>query len=204
MTKDILGDALDWNKGDGLLPAIIQHAHDKRVLMLGYMNQEAFEKTVQDRKVTFFSRSKNRLWMKGESSGNVLMLESITVDCDRDTILIQALPAGPTCHTGADTCFDDNEAGSVYFLQQLADVIATRKNENPNESYTAKLFKKGTEKISQKVGEEGVEVALAHMSGKKKHIKEESADLLYHLLVLLESADVKLSDVCDILVKRQK
>lgn len=200
-------DQLDWGKaGDGLLPAVIQDQNTMKVLMLGYMNKEALDKTLETGHVTFFSRSKQRLWVKGETSGNTLNLKSIEIDCDHDTILILADPAGPTCHKGDVTCFGAQGAVSgLAFLAELGQLIEGRKQDKPEDSYTAKLFCEGRERISQKVGEEGVEVALAHMnSGNKEKILSESADLIYHLSVLLAHEDLSLVDVCDVLKKRHK
>ncbi len=203
-------DQLDWDKGDGLLPAIIQDACSKDVLMLGYMNKESLDKTLQTKQVTFFSRSKNALWTKGETSGNVLELISIEMDCDRDTLLIHATPAGPTCHTGSDTCFGDLKKGCskndarIEFLNELSAIIKSRRAEKPENSYVAKMLDKGREKIAQKVGEEGVEVALAHMSQDIDHTKEEAADLIFHTMLLLEHADISLGDICAVLQKRHQ
>lgn len=176
-----------------LIPAIIQHAQTHQVLMLGYMNEESLKKTKNEGRVTFFSRSKGRLWTKGETSGNYLSVVSITEDCDNDTFLIQVIPAGETCHTGTYSCFGEKESNG--FLHELQGVIQSRK-ENPSEkSYTTELFKKGTKKIAQKVGEEATEVILEAMDGKKDLLIEESADLLYHFLVLLADQSLKLEDV---------
>lgn len=198
-------DQLDWDKStDGLLPVVIQDQDTMKVLMLGYMNKEALDKTLELGQVTFFSRSKQRLWTKGETSGNTLALTSVDIDCDHDTLLIFAKPAGPTCHTGDVTCFgaQDDVAG-LSFLAELGQLIEGRKQDKPEDSYTAKLFCEGRERISQKVGEEGVEVALAHMSsGNKEKILSESADLIYHLSVLLAHEDLSLVDVCKVLKDR--
>lgn len=176
-----------------LIPAIIQHAQTHQVLMLGYMNEESLKKTKNEGRVTFFSRSKGRLWTKGETSGNYLSVVSITEDCDNDTFLIQVIPAGETCHTGTYSCFGEKEPNG--FLHELQGVIQSRK-ENPSEkSYTTELFKKGTKKIAQKVGEEVTEVILEAMDGKKDLLIEESADLLYHFLVLLADQSLKLEVV---------
>ena len=184
----------NFNKNtDRLLPAIIQNVHTGKVLMLGYMNEEAFEKTKTEGKVTFFSRSKGRLWTKGETSGNFLTVEKMDIDCDQDTILIQAIPSGPTCHEGTETCFKDETPKG--FLYQLESVIQDRK-QNPNsKSYTTELFSKGTKKIAQKVGEEATEVILEAMAGERELLIEESSDLMYHWLVLLADQGVSLSDI---------
>ncbi len=177
----------------GLLPAIIQNASTGKVLMLGYMNEEAFAKTQAEGKVTFFSRSKQRLWSKGETSNNFLHVVSIALDCDQDTILIQANPDGPTCHEGTETCFKDDSAKG--FLFELEGVIADRKT-NPKEgSYTNELLNKGTKKVAQKVGEEATEVILEAMDGRKDLLIEETSDLLYHLITLLQDQGVSLEDV---------
>lgn len=187
---------------DNLLPAIIQNARTGKVLMLGYMNDEAYTKTLQEGRVTFFSRSKNRLWTKGETSGNFLTVEKVEVDCDQDTILIQAIPDGPTCHEGTETCFkDDSPKG---FLHELEAVIQQRKNNPGVNSYTSSLFAKGTKKIAQKVGEEATEVILEAMAGEKELMVEETSDLLYHLLVLLADQGLSLKDVEEKLRERHQ
>lgn len=185
---------------DNLLPVIIQNASTGKVLMLGYMNEEAFEKTQSEGKVTFYSRSKQRLWTKGETSENFLHVVSMSLDCDQDAILIQAKPDGPTCHEGTESCFKDE--GAKGFLYELERVIADRKV-NPKEgSYTNKLFDLGTKKIAQKVGEEATEVILEAMDNKKDLLIEETSDLLYHLITLLQDQDVSLKDVEEKLRKR--
>lgn len=189
--------SLDWNKGDGLLPAIVQHAGDGRVLMLGYMNREALDKTLACNQVTFYSRSKQRLWTKGESSGNVLELKSLHIDCDRDTVLVLAEPQGPTCHLGSDTCFGDAAQPGIAFLDQLDQLVATREMDRPEGSYTTRLFESGTRRIAQKVGEEGVETVLAAVAQDEQAVTAESADLIYHLLVLLRARGLGLGDVID-------
>ena len=186
---------LDWSKGDGLLPVVVQHVHDGRVLMLGYMNREALEATQASGNVTFFSRSKNRLWTKGETSGNTLELCAVHADCDADTLLVLANPQGPTCHTGADTCFGDAAAPALSFLGQLDALVAGRHAARPAGSYTTQLFEAGTRRIAQKVGEEGVETALAAVAQNDDELLGESADLVYHLLVLLQSRGLDLADV---------
>ena len=181
------------NPSTDLIPAIIQHAQTNQVLMLGYMNAEALAKTKEEGRVTFYSRSKQRLWTKGETSGNFLNLVSIQEDCDNDTYLIQVLPEGETCHTGTYTCFGDKSPAG--FLHELQAVIQDRKDRPDTGSYTASLFAKGTKKIAQKVGEEATEVILEAMDGKKDLLIEESSDLMYHLLVLLADQGLKLEDV---------
>ncbi len=198
----------DWEKLDGLLPAVVQDALDGRVLMLGYMNPEALQVTLDSGKVTFFSRSRKTLWTKGETSGNHLELVDATLDCDRDTLLVRARPAGPTCHTGADTCFDspgpgaDTRAGphagprpDLAFLAELERVILDRDRERPEGSYTTRLLEEGVKRIAQKVGEEGVETALAGVAGEAEEVLEEASDLLYHLLVLLRARDLDLEEL---------
>ncbi len=196
-------NSLDWAKGDGLLPAVIQHATEGRVLMLGYMNAEALHKTLETAQVTFFSRSKQRLWTKGETSGNVLKLVSIQVDCDRDTLLVQAHPVGPTCHTGTQTCFGDAMQPALGLLAELEAVIQSRANDDPDSSYTARLLRDGVARCAQKVGEEGVEVALAAVQGKRDELHNEAADLLYHLLVCLNASGSSLDEVLNILDARR-
>jgi len=194
---------IDFDKNDGLVPAIIQDADTGVVLMLGYMNQEAFKKTQQEGKVTFYSRSQKKLWTKGETSGNWLYFKKALIDCDNDTLLIKATPAGPTCHTGRDTCFNEiNQGGS--FLTELENVIRERKEKMPEKSYTTDLFRKGINKISQKVGEEATEVIIEAMAGNNDLLKEESADLLYHLLVMFSARDITLDEVFEVLKKRHK
>jgi len=189
---------------DGLIPAIIQDDLTGKVLMLGYMNQEALDKTQSEKIVTFFSRSKQRLWTKGETSDNFLHVNDILLDCDGDTILIKATPAGPTCHTGADTCWQEQNDGKVLFINRLKHLIRGRKNNPSEESYTSKLFKKGTNKIAQKVGEEAVELVIEAKDDNKDLFLGEAADLLFHYLVLLEQKNVDLDEVIDTLIKRHK
>jgi len=176
---------LDWEKTDGLLPVVVQHAVSGEVLMLGYMNQEALAQTLDSKKVTFFSRTKQRLWTKGESSGNFLNVVSVTPDCDNDTLLVLANPVGPTCHLGTSSCFGD-ASHQWLFLYQLEQLLAERKTADPDSSYTAKLYASGTKRIAQKVGEEGVETALAATVNDREELKNEASDLMYHLLVLLQ------------------
>lgn len=189
---------LDWQKGAGLLPAIVQHADTGAVLMLGFMNREALQATLKERRVTFYSRTRGRLWTKGESSGNTITVEAVTPDCDRDTLLVLGRPHGPVCHTGAADCFHGQPpalATQLAFLHRLEGIIAARIADQPDTSYTAKLHAKGPSRIAQKVGEEGLEVALAAVGGDDPAVISESADLLYHLLLLLKSRDRTLLDV---------
>jgi phosphoribosyl-ATP pyrophosphohydrolase/phosphoribosyl-AMP cyclohydrolase len=192
-------DSLAWDKQDGLLPAIIQDATTQRVLMLGYMNREALAATLESRHVTFFSRSKGRLWMKGESSGDVLDLVSLQADCDADTLLVQAAPRGPTCHLGRVSCFPDAPGN---FLAELDALIATRERDRPEGSYTTKLFEAGTRRIAQKVGEEGVETALAAVAQDEAALLGEAGDLIYHLIVLLRARGLGLADAVELLRSR--
>lgn len=190
---------------DGLVPAIVQDANTKSVLMLGFMNQVAVDATLSLKKVTFFSRSKNRLWTKGEESGNFLNYISMALDCDNDTLLIQANPVGPVCHNGTDTCWgSDNIPSSNNFLTTLEAVIAERKSASPDSSYVASLFAKGINKIAQKVGEEAVEMVIEAKDSNEKLFLDESADLLFHYLILLQSKGYTLKDVVNILEKRHK
>ncbi len=194
---------LDWKKTDNLLPAIVQHAVSGEVLMLGYMDQEALAVTEESGKVTFFSRTKQRLWTKGESSGNFLNVVSITPDCDNDTLLILANPIGPTCHLGNNSCF--HPASSDWgFLYQLEQLLAARKTASPESSYTAKLYASGTKRIAQKVGEEGVETALAATVNDREELTNEASDLIYHLLVLLQDQELDLSKVIGRLRERHQ
>lgn len=198
-------EKLNFQKLNGLVPAVIQDARTNQVLMVGFMNREAIEKTIADKKVTFFSRTKNRLWQKGETSGNFLEYVSMQKDCDEDSLLIKAIPHGPVCHTNQFTCFGEDESANVgNVLSRLEEVIAERQKTMPEGSYTAKLFKAGAPRIAQKVGEEGVEVALAGVLGDKKRLTEESADLLYNLLVLLRDQGLSLKDVIAELRGRMK
>ena len=187
---------------DGLIPVVIQDATTQKILMLGFMNEDAFAKTQSESKVTFFSRSKQRLWTKGETSGNFLVVKEIFIDCDNDTILIKAQPTGPVCHTGADTCF--NEINPAFTLQKLEDTIADRKNNPSDDSYTSSLFKKGINKVAQKVGEEAVEMVIESKDDNGEKFLNESADLLYHYLILLRAKNYSLNDVIKVLAERHK
>ena len=186
---------------DGLAPAIIQDYDTHKVLMLGFMNEEAFKKTEETGKVTFYSRSKKRLWTKGEESGNFLLVKTVAVDCDNDTVLIKVHPLGPTCHTGADTCWSEKNHKDD-FLYYLEDIINLRKQASPDESYVARLFAKGLNKIAQKVGEEAVEVVIEAKDNNEELFLNESADLLFHYLILLNAKGYKLQHVIDVLQKR--
>ncbi|MGF1843274.1 bifunctional phosphoribosyl-AMP cyclohydrolase/phosphoribosyl-ATP diphosphatase HisIE [Vibrio clamense] len=202
----LLSDRIDWEKVGGLVPAIVQDFTSSQVLMMGYMNTEALAKTGQTGQVTFFSRTKERLWTKGETSGNVLQLKNISLDCDNDTLLVKVSPIGPTCHTGTTTCWDSDkqEESQMVWLHQLEQLLVARKDADPDSSYTASLYARGTKRISQKVGEEGVEVALAATSGDKAELVCESADLIYHLLVLLQDQGLSMNDVINKLKERHK
>ncbi len=195
---------INFNKNnDGLVPAIIQDASTKNVLMLGYMNQEAYEKTLATKKVTFYSRSKQRLWTKGEESGNILKLVDIKNDCDQDALLISVNPVGPTCHTGSDTCWNEENKPSFGFLSELEEVIRDRKeNQDNSTSYVASLFKKGINKVAQKVGEEAVEVVIEAKDDNEKLFLDESADLLFHYLILLQAKGYTLNNIVEVLKSR--
>ncbi len=193
---------IDFNKGNGLVPVIIQDYTNLQALMLGYMNEEAFTKTQTEGIVTFFSRSKNRLWTKGETSGHFLMVKEIKLDCDNDTLLIKVIPTGAVCHTGAQTCF--GETDSKGFLYKLEETIHKRINENDENSYTNKLYKAGINKVAQKVGEEAVELVIEAKDNNNNLFKNEAADLLYHFLILLKAKNVKLEEVEQILKERVK
>ena len=195
---------INFDKTTGLVPTIIQDATTKNVLMLGYMNQESFDKTVATNKVTFFSRSKQRLWTKGEESGSFLELVSIKNDCDRDTLLIQAIPKGPTCHKGSDTCWNTENIQQFGFLSTLENTIQNRKENMDDTSYVASLFKKGINKIAQKVGEEAIEVVIEAKDSDDNLFLNESADLLFHYLILLQAKGFKLNDIVEVLKSRQK
>ncbi len=197
---------LDFEKySDGLVPAIVQDSETGTVLMLGFMNEEAVEKTNQTGRVMFYSRSRQTLWTKGETSGNFLDLISITADCDNDTLLIKAKPSGPVCHTGASTCFGDTNQNSVDLLAELEAVIDERRRERPEDSYVAKLFEKGINKIAQKVGEEAVELVIEAKDDDPDKFRSEAADLLFHYLILLRAKGVSIRDVITVLeTRRQK
>ncbi|NLI71756.1 MAG: bifunctional phosphoribosyl-AMP cyclohydrolase/phosphoribosyl-ATP diphosphatase HisIE [Bacteroidales bacterium] len=195
---------LDFQKSEGLIPAVIQDARTNKVLMLGYMNEESLAKTKETGKVTFFSRSKNRLWTKGEESGNFLNLVSIASDCDNDALLVKVNPAGPVCHTGADTCWNEENKTDIAFLAYLQDFITKRHEEMPEGSYTTSLFKKGVNRMAQKVGEEAVETVIEAVNGTNEDFIYEASDLLYHLIVLLTSKGYSLSDIAGELAKRHK
>ena len=193
---------LDFSKSNGLVPVIVQNESTLQVLMLGYMNEEALLKTQTDGKITFFSRSKNRLWTKGETSGNYLFVKNISIDCDNDCILILAKALGPTCHKGSTSCF--NQETSKGFLYELEQTISQRIDDNDENSYTNKLFKKGINKVAQKVGEEAVELVIESINNNDALFKNEAADLLYHLLILLKTKKIKFEEIESILKKRSK
>lgn len=193
---------IDFAKNNGLVPAIVQDTTSNKVLMLAYMSQESYDKTLETGKVTFFSRSRNELWTKGETSGNFLMLDEILVDCDADTLLVKATPVGPACHTGNDTCFNETNDTVGNFILELESVIADRKA-NPKEgSYTNHLFNKGINKIAQKVGEEATETVIDAVTGNIERTQEESADLLYHMLVMFQHLDISWNEVMAVLKNR--
>ncbi len=191
---------IDFDKSNGLVPVIIQDFTTLQVLMLGYMNEEAFRKTQEENKVTFFSRSKNRLWTKGETSGNFLMVNELQLDCDNDTLLIKVTPKGPTCHTGSTSCFKEETAKG--FLYQLEKTINQRIDNNDDNSYTNKLFLSGINKVAQKVGEEAVELVIEAKDDNTDLFKNEAADLLYHFLILLKTKGMKLVDIEEVLSSR--
>lgn len=201
-----LAERINWEKVDGLVPAIVQDFQSSQVLMMGYMNQDALAKTGETGQVTFFSRTKQRLWTKGETSGNVLQLVNMQLDCDNDTLLVKVNPIGPTCHLGNTACWDvdPQEESQMVWLHQLEQLLAARKSADPDSSYTASLYARGTKRISQKVGEEGVEVALAATSGDKAELVCESADLIYHLMVLLQDQGLSMNEVVNKLKERHK
>ncbi len=201
VTKDNFAD-LAWPKMNNLIPAIIQHAATGAVLMQGFMNQEALKATLTSGKATFYSRSKQALWLKGETSDNFLNVRQILTDCDKDSLLIACIPMGPTCHLGTESCFPEQKLSQQNFLSQLEQVIEDKKQEDIEKSYTAYLFSKGTTKIAQKVGEEGVEVALAAVAETKDELLGECADLFYHTLVLLADKGIKLEEVMSVLQER--
>ena len=194
---------IDFEKGGGLVPAIIQDPTTGKVLMLGYMNQEAYEKTMATGKVTFYSRSRQCLWTKGETSGNYLHLVSISVDCDNDTLLVKATPDGPTCHTGTDTCWGEkNETNPLLFLTELQDFIIKRHEHMPEGSYTTSLFKDGLNRMAQKVGEEALELVIEAVNGTNDRLIYEGSDMLYHLIVLLTSKGLRIEDMARELQER--
>jgi len=194
----------NFDKLNGLIPAIVQDNVTQKVLMIGFMNQEAYEKTKNEKLVTFYSRSKNKLWTKGEESGNFLNVVEMIPDCDNDAILIKALPHGPVCHTGADTCFNEDNENMLSFLKYLQDLIDQRKTEMPEDSYTTKLFQKGINKIAQKVGEEAVELVIEAKDDNDELFLNEAADLIFHFLVLLTAKKYRIEDVINILKTRHK
>lgn len=194
---------IDFEKMDGLVPAIIQDDTTKNVLMLGFMNEEAYQKTLETGHVTFWSRTRQTLWTKGESSGHFLNLIDMKIDCDNDTLLVRVNPVGPTCHTGTDTCWgEENEANPVLFLSELQSFIDLRKQQMPEGSYTTKLFKDGVNKIAQKVGEEALETVIEATNGTDGHLVYEASDLLYHLIVLLSEKGLRIEDVAEELHRR--
>lgn len=192
----------DFSKCDGLLPAVVQDANSGEVLMLGYMNEESLQRTIETKRVTFFSRSRQSLWTKGESSGNFLTLTDISVDCDQDAILVRAVPSGPTCHEGTVSCFRDALPTTFSILGELEGVIRQRRESLSDGSYTASLFKAGIDRLAQKVGEEAIEVVIEAKNGDTKRLLNESADLLFHLMALWEAQGVSLAEVCDTLQAR--
>jgi len=195
---------IDFEKGGGLVPAIVQDTFSKEVLMLGYMNKEALQTTLETGKVTFFSRTKQRLWTKGEFSGNFLLLKSMELDCDQDTLLVRVEPVGPVCHKGTDTCFGTGNQSKTAFIDMLRATIKDRKQHPSDKSYTASLFAKGINKVAQKVGEEAVEIVIEAKDDNKELFLGEAADLLYHFLVLLEAKDYELDEVMAVLIDRHK
>lgn len=194
-------ETLDWDKNAGLIPAVIEDAVSGRVLMLAYMNRESLQKTLETKRVSFFSRSKGRLWTKGETSGSFLNLVDLAADCDKDTLLVTVNAEGPACHLGTTSCFGDLQS-RWQFLRDLEVLLASRKGADPATSYTASLYARGTKRIAQKVGEEGVETALAATVHDREELRNEAADLVYHLLVLLQAENLELADVIDILRER--
>ncbi|MBR6043478.1 MAG: bifunctional phosphoribosyl-AMP cyclohydrolase/phosphoribosyl-ATP diphosphatase HisIE [Paludibacteraceae bacterium] len=193
----------DFEKMGGLVPAIVQDADTRKVLMLGFMNEEAYQKTIDTKKVTFYSRTRQKLWTKGETSGNFLNMVSMAIDCDNDTLLIQVHPVGPVCHTGTDTCWGDTNKSDLNFLSSLQDLIELRKAEMPEGSYTAKLFGEGVNRMAQMVGEEALSTLIASTHGSNEQVLAEAADLVYHLMVLLSSKNMRIEDVVAELYKRR-
>lgn len=204
MNKREIIDAVDFEKGEGLVPTVVQDAGTGKVLMLGYMNKASLEKTFEEKRVCFYSRSRQELWTKGETSGNFLHVADVLIDCDSDTLLVKARPEGPTCHTGAATCFGEESTGNLAFIAQLEGIIRDRKLNPSESSYTSKLFNKGINKIAQKVGEEAVELVIEAKDDDRGKFKNECADLIYHLLVLLEQKEIPLSEVIDVLIQRHQ
>ncbi len=197
--------SIDFQKGGGLVPAIVQDANTLRVLMLGYMNEEAYQKTLETKRVTFWSRTRKTLWTKGETSGNYLNVVDIKVDCDQDTLLVKALPEGPVCHTGKDTCWgEENKRNPLLFLSELSDFIETRHREMPEGSYTTSLFKEGLNRMAQKVGEEALELVIEATNGTNERLVYEGSDMLYHLIVLLTSKGLRIEDMAAELEQRHK
>ncbi|MBP3192191.1 bifunctional phosphoribosyl-AMP cyclohydrolase/phosphoribosyl-ATP diphosphatase HisIE [Natronogracilivirga saccharolytica] len=197
-------DKLDFSSSDGLIPAVIQDSRTKQVLMLGYMDRDAVQKTLDTKKVTFYSRSRQRLWMKGEESGNVLHLVEIQEDCDKDALLVEAIPAGPTCHTGETSCFHQKPySNDLAFLKELEELLYERKEQLPEGSYTSKMFRAGRDKLAQKVGEEAVETVIA-VKNSREEFTYEASDLLFHLMMLLSSEDMTLQDLVSELETRHK
>ena len=195
---------IDFDKQNGLVPAIVQDAETRQVLMLGYMDKQALSQTIETGKVTFYSRSRQQIWVKGESSGNYLNLVDLYPDCDDDTLLVMATPEGPTCHTGNYNCFATKKSGILGFLPQLQNIIDDRKNKMPEGSYTTKLFEKGIDKIAQKVGEEAVETVIEAKNTNNERLLNESADLIFHLMVLLSKRNLTIEEVEKILIERHK
>jgi phosphoribosyl-ATP pyrophosphohydrolase/phosphoribosyl-AMP cyclohydrolase len=195
---------LDFDKQNGLIPAIVQDYRTKKVLMLGFMNEEAYKKTLDTKMATFFSRSRNELWTKGETSGNYLHVKEVIADCDQDTVLIKAEPTGPVCHTGKDTCFNEDNSAGTEFIQYLSKIIKDRKDNPSQKSYTSSLFEKGINKIAQKVGEEAVELVIESKDSNRELFLNEAADLLFHYLVLLEAKGIDILDVVEVLESRHK
>ncbi len=195
---------MNFEKQGGLIPVVVQDAKTLIVLMVGFMNEEAYKKTIQEKVVTFFSRTKQRLWTKGETSGNFLNVIEILEDCDEDTILIKANPIGHTCHTGSDTCFAEENKVKYGFLTELENLLKSRKENKDKKSYTSQLFNKGTDKIAQKVGEEAVELVIEAMKNDENLFKEEAADLLFHYLILLQHKNYSLQDIVEVLILRHQ
>lgn len=197
-------DQVNFEKVNGLVAAIVQDVATRKVLMLGYMNEEALQQSLDTGKTTFFSRSKQRLWTKGETSGNFLMIKELLIDCDNDAILVKAQPIGPTCHTGDDTCFNEENEADVNFLNHLTSVIKERRQSDPEKSYTARLFQKGINKMAQKVGEEAVELVIEAKDDNEELFLNEGADLLFHYMILLEAKGYSLNDIIQVLKERHK